>query len=167
MRARLQVQSPAIFDGAKDRFNAAVELLKSDDHCSENDLAAIGYCFGGGVVLNMARQGADLDAVASFHGSLNPIQSATPGSVSAKLLVMNGADDSFVSQEAITAFKSEMETAAVDYEFINYPNAVHSFTNPAADQVAEEFGMNVGYNKEADEQSWKKLTDFLAAVFAE
>lgn len=153
------------FDGARDRFDAAVELLKSDDRCSENDIAAIGYCFGGGIVLNMARQGADLDAVASFHGSLNPIEPATEGSVEAKVLVMNGADDSFVSQEAIDAFKKEMETANVDYEFINYPGAVHGFTNPSADEAAEEFGMNVGYNREADEQSWARLLQFLSQTF--
>ena len=109
------------FTGAKERFNAAMEVLKADQHCDEEAIAAVGYCFGGGIVLNMARQGADLDAVATFHGSIGAIDPASPGSVKGKILVMNGADDPFVSAEAIAEFRKEMETAEVDYEFVNYP----------------------------------------------
>ena len=108
------------FDGAKARFNAALQVLLDDAHSHSEQVAAIGYCFGGGVVLNMARQGADLDAVATFHGSIGPIEPAQPGVVNARLLVMNGEDDPFVSAEAITNFKAEMDSAGVAYEFVNY-----------------------------------------------
>lgn len=153
------------FAVAKERFNAALAVLKADEHCNTEEIAAIGYCFGGGVVLNMARQGADLDAVATFHGSIGAIEPAQPGSVKGKILVMNGADDSFLPQEAIDAFKSEMEAANVDYEFVNYPGAIHGFTNPAADENGKKFDLPLAYNKEADLQSWEKLTAFLDEVF--
>lgn len=153
------------FDGAKDRFNAALDVLKADEHCDKEELAAVGYCFGGGIVLNMARQGADLDAVATFHGSIGAIEPATQGSVKGKILVMNGADDPFVSAEAIDGFKSEMEAAGVDYEFVNYPGAIHAFTNPGATAKGEEFQLPLAYNQEADSASWLKLESFLGQVF--
>jgi dienelactone hydrolase len=154
------------FPGAKARFNAALEQMKTNPMCSQTDIAAVGYCFGGGVVLNLARQSADLDAVATFHGSIGPIEEATPGSVKAKLLVMNGQDDPFVDQESIDDFKAEMDAAGVDYEFVNYAGAVHAFTNPMATDKGIEFDLPLAYNKEADEQSWAKLEAFLAEVFA-
>lgn len=154
------------FAVAKERFNAALAVLKADEHCNTEEIAAIGYCFGGGVVLNMARQGSDLDAVATFHGSIGAIEPAQPGSVKGKILVMNGADDSFLPQEAIDEFKSEMEAAQVDYEFVNYPGAIHGFTNPAADENGKKFGLPLAYSKEADQQSWEKLTTFLDVVFS-
>jgi len=153
------------FDGAKARFNAALQVLLDDAHSHSEQVAAIGYCFGGGVVLNMARQGADLDAVATFHGSIGPIEPAQPGVVNARLLVMNGEDDPFVSAEAITNFKAEMDSAGVAYEFVNYSGAVHAFTNPAATEKGKEFGLPLAYNKEADEKSWAKLLAFLDEVF--
>ena len=153
------------FDGAKERFNAAKEVLKGSEYCNAEDVAAIGYCFGGGVVLNMARQGADLDAVATFHGSIGPIENAQTGSVKGKILVMNGADDPFVSEEAIANFKAEMDSAQVDYEFVNYEGAVHAFTNPGATEKGEEFDLPLAYNQEADEKSWAKLMEFLEGVF--
>lgn len=153
------------FDGAKLRFNSALNVLKSNSHCDSTKIAALGYCFGGGVVLNMARQGADLDAVATMHGSIGAIEPATPGSVKGKILVMNGADDPFVPAEVIADFKSEMDAAGVDYEFVNYPGAVHAFTNPDATAKGKEFNLPLAYNKEADEQSWAKFQAFLAGVF--
>ncbi|MBT3647801.1 MAG: dienelactone hydrolase family protein [Flavobacteriales bacterium] len=153
------------FDGAKERFNAAVETLKKSEHCDNANIGAIGYCFGGGVVLNMARQGAELNAVATFHGSIGPIEAATPGSVNARILVMNGADDPFVSAEAIESFKDEMDSAGVTYEFVNYPGAVHAFTNPGATEKGEKFDLPLAYNKEVDEESWTKLLEFLSQSF--
>lgn len=153
------------FPGAKARFNAALEQMKTNPMCSQTDIAAVGYCFGGGVVLNLARQSADLDAVATFHGSIGPIEEATPGSVKAKILVMNGQDDPFVDQETIDAFKAEMDAAGADYEFVNYAGAVHAFTNPMATEKGIEFDLPLAYNKEADEQSWAKLEAFLSDVF--
>lgn len=153
------------FAGAKERFNAALEVLTKNEHCNKDEIAAVGYCFGGGVVLNLARQGADLDAVASFHGSIGAIEKATPGSVKGKILVMNGEIDPFVSAEAITNFKNEMDSAGVSYEFVNYPNAKHAFTNPMATEKGKEFNLPLEYNQEADEKSWAKLLEFLDSVF--
>lgn len=153
------------FSGAKERFNAAVSTLKENDKCDNESIGAVGYCFGGGVVLNMARQGADLDAVATFHGSIGPIEPATPGSVKGKILVMNGADDPFVSAEAIESFKNEMDSAGVTYEFVNYPGAVHAFTNPQATEKGEKFDLPLAYNEAVEKESWEKLIEFLEQTF--
>lgn len=153
------------FDGAKARFNAAVETLKADPHTNKDHIAAIGYCFGGGVVLNMAREGAELDAVATFHGSLGAVHDAEPGKVKAKILVMNGEDDPFVSPETKANFKTEMDAAGVDYKFIDYPGAVHAFTNPDATEKGKKFSLPLKYNKAADKASWKELLKFLDEVW--
>lgn len=155
------------FPEAKERFNAAMEVLKQSEYTDSEEIAAIGYCFGGGVVLNMARQGADLDAVATFHGSITPIERAQPGEVKAKILIMNGAEDPFVTKEAIADLKEEMKEAKVNFEFVNYPGAVHAFTNPAATKKGEEFGLPLAYNAKADSSSWSKLQVFLSNVFRE
>lgn len=149
----------------KSRFNAAESFLKKQPTVDPKKIGAIGYCFGGGVVLNMARQGTDLKAVASFHGSLAAVQPAKAGKVTAKLRVYNGADDKFTSQEAIDAFLQEMKAAKADMQFINYPGAVHSFTNPEADALAKKFGMPIAYNAGADERSWNDMADFFKGVF--
>lgn len=148
------------------RFTAAEELLRQHETTNPEQIAAIGYCFGGAVVLNMARQGADLEGVASFHGNLATQDRAEPGDVKADILVLHGAEDPFVPQEQIEAFKQEMEAANADYEFIAYPGAKHSFTNPAADAMGEKFDMPLAYNEAADEQSWDRLEQFLDRVFA-
>jgi dienelactone hydrolase len=147
------------------RFNAALEVLRKDDHVDADNLAAIGYCFGGGVVLNMARSGSPLKGVVSFHGSLGTATPAEKGKVKAKVLVCNGADDSFVSQEAIENFRKEMDAAGVDYQFISYEKAIHSFTNPASTEIGKKYGIQVAYNKEADEKSWKDMQDFFREIF--
>lgn len=150
---------------AKTRFNAALELLKKDPTVDPEKIAAIGYCFGGGIVLEMARAGIDLRGVVSFHGSLTPSVPAQPGTVKAKVLVLNGEDDPFTKPEQIEAFKKEMESAGVDYEFINYPGAVHSFTNPEADVFGKKFGLPLAYNKEADKKSWAAMQNFFNKIF--
>ena len=150
---------------AKARFTAAMDFLKQQPTVDPSRIAAIGYCFGGGVVLNMARQGIDLKGVASFHGSLAPIKPAQPGTVKAKVLVLNGADDKFIPPEQIEAFKQEMKSAGVDYQFISYPGAVHSFTNPEATELGMKFKMAVAYNAEADRKSWDEMRHFLGTIF--
>ncbi len=147
---------------AKARFEAAMKVLQEQQTVDARKIAAIGYCFGGATVLSMARQGLDLAAVVSFHGSLGGLAPVVPP-VKAKVLVCNGADDSFVTQEQIDALKKEM--AGTDFTFKSYPGAKHGFTNPASDLAAKDFGLNVGYNKEADEQSWKDMVSFLEAAF--
>ena len=152
-------------DEGKARFLAAEEFLKKQPTVDPGNIAAIGYCFGGGVVLNMARQGADLKAVASFHGSLAAVQPAAPGAIKAKIRVYNGADDKFTTPEAIEAFKKEMTDAKVDFKFINYAGAVHAFTNPDATKLGLKFKLPLAYNPKADKDSWADMTAFLKDVF--
>jgi len=147
------------------RFLAAEEFLKKQPTVDPENIAAIGYCFGGGVALNMARQGADLKAVASFHGSLAAVQRAEPGAIKAKLRIYNGADDKFTTPEAIEAFKKEMTDAKADFKFINYPGAVHSFTNPDATKLGKKFNLPLAYNAKADKESWADMKLFLKEIF--
>ena len=150
---------------AKSRFLAAMKLLQSQPGVQSDKIAAIGYCFGGGVVLEMARRGVDLAGVASFHGSLGTSTPAHKGDVKAKVLVMNGDADPFVKPEQISAFKQEMKTAGVDFEFIGYPDAQHAFTNPEADTYGQRFKLPLAYNAEADRASWQKMQTFFKTLF--
>jgi len=149
------------------RFEAAREFLNSQPDVDPQRNAAIGYCFGGGVVLAMARSGEDLDAVVSFHGTLGGGAAVAPGSVKARILVANGADDPFVTAEQIATFKAGMDAAGADYTFINYPGAKHSFTNPDADANGKRFGLPLAYNAAADADSWAKMQAFLQSVFGD
>jgi dienelactone hydrolase len=146
------------------RFNAAKALLNAHETTDPNKTAAIGYCFGGAIVLHMARTGADLDAVAAFHtGSLETGNDAS--NIQGRVFVAHGADDPLVSPQTIASFKRNMDAAGVDYEFVAYPGAVHSFTNPDADAKGEEFGLPLAYQKEADEQSWAAMNAMFKEVF--
>ncbi len=150
---------------AKARFLAGWELLRKHETVDAANIGAIGYCFGGGVVLNMARAGVDLKAVASFHGMLGTSAPAKAGEVKARVLVCNGADDSFIPKEQIESFKKEMTDAKVDMIFKSYPGAKHGFTNPAADKAAKEFGIPLAYNGKADKESWEEMTVFFKKAF--
>jgi dienelactone hydrolase len=152
-------------DVAKGRFEAALNLLNQQSRTDTSKTAAIGYCFGGGVVLNMARMGLDLDGVVSFHGSLGAKAEAKPGGIKAQVLVCNGAADSFISKESIDNFKKEMKAAKVKFQFKNYKDALHGFTNPGATAKGEEFGIPIAYQKEADEASWKDMQKFFKKIF--
>jgi dienelactone hydrolase len=147
------------------RFNAARQVLIKHKTVDAERVAAIGYCFGGSVVLEMARQGADLAGVVSFHGNLQTEHPAKPGKVKAQLLVLNGGDDPFVSAESIAAFKKEMEAARAKYRFVSYPGAKHAFTNPDADGYGKKFNLPLAYNAVADKESWDQMKVFLAGVF--
>ncbi len=151
---------------AKARFVAALDFLKGQPAVDPGRVAAIGYCFGGGVVLNMARQGIDLKGVVSFHGSLAPITPAQSGKVRAKVLVLTGANDQYVPPEQVEAFRREMTAAGVAFQVTSYPGARHSFTNPEADALGKKFNMpNIAYNKEADQKSWDAMEGFLKDLF--
>jgi dienelactone hydrolase len=152
-------------DGAIARFSAALETLLNEGPVKTDDLAAIGYCFGGGVVLNMARVGMPLDATVSFHGSLGAVEPAKPGMVKGRMLVLNGEADPFVPAEAIAAFKAEMDSAGVDYTFINYPGALHAFTNPDATAMGQQFSLPLAYQAAADSLSWQEALRFLEGSF--
>ena len=150
---------------ARKRYNKALEILKNDAHTDVTRIAAIGYCFGGGVVLDMARQGVDIKGVVSFHGSLGTAATAQKGGVRAKVLVLNGAADPFIKPEQVDAFIREMRAAGVDYEFINYPGVRHSFTNPAATKLGKKYNLPLEYNAEADRKSWQKMQAFFKEIF--
>ena len=151
----------------KKRFMAAKSVLERDDTVDPARIAAIGYCFGGYVVLQMAREGVPLKAVASFHGMLGTETPARANTVTAKVAAFNGGDDSMVPQTSIDTFKQEMTTAGVDYQFVNYPGAKHGFTNPEATALGQQFNMPIAYNAAADQDSWEKLKALLARAFSE
>lgn len=151
---------------AEERFRAALHLLRDQPTVESEQIGAIGYCFGGGIVLEMARRGYDLDAVASFHGSLTTSSPPEKGAVRAKILVANGADDPFVKAEDIKIFKAQMDAAGADYQLINYPGAKHSFTNPDADKFGEKFSLPLAYNAEADRASWAAMQQLFKEVFS-
>ena len=143
------------------RFNAAKEILRQHKRVDDKRLYAVGYCFGGAVVLNQARLGNDLYGVASFHGSLGTQSPAEPGKVKAKVLVATGGADPMVPAEQVGNFVTEMSNAGVDLQLLTFPGVKHSFTNPGADAVAKKFDMPLGYDKYADEKSWDALEEFL------
>ena len=146
------------------RFNAARAELAKHASVDASRVGASGYCMGGAVVLNMARSGADLAGVVAFHASLGTSTPAAPGKVKAKVLVLNGADDPFVKPDSIEAFKKEMEAAKVDYRFINYPGAVHAYTNPEATEKGKQFKLPLAYNAEVDKQAKSEAAKFLAGT---
>lgn len=144
-------------DEGEKRFKAGLDILSSQPGVAADKIGAIGYCFGGGVVLEMARRGLPLASVASFHGSLGGLSPVSPGSIGTKVLVLNGADDPFIKPEQISQFKNDMDKAGISYDFINYPEAVHSFTNKGATEIGKKFGIPVAYNADADKQSWEAM----------
>jgi dienelactone hydrolase len=140
------------------RFDAAVAILKRQ---TKGDIYAIGYCFGGAVVLNQARRGLDLAGVASFHGSLGTEAPAQAGVVKAKVLVATGGADPMVPAEQVGAFVEEMSSAGVDLQLMSFPGVQHSFTNPGATAVGKKYGLPLSYDAKADSQSWAALMRML------
>ena len=149
---------------AQARFDAALALVKTQPGVNPEQVAAIGYCFGGGVVLSMARAGADLDGVVSFHGALGGL-APIGDDIDAKFLVLNGDADPIVTDEQIATFKSEMDEAGLGYQFVEYENVKHAFTNPEATEKGEKFNLPLAYNAEADADSWQRMKTFLAGLF--
>jgi dienelactone hydrolase len=151
---------------AKARFLAALELLKKHETVDASNIGAIGYCFGGGIVLAMARMGVDLKGVVSFHGSLATQNRAKAGDVKAAVLVCTGAADPFISKEDVQNVKKEMKDAKVNFTFKSYPGAKHSFTNPDATETGKKFNLPLEYNAKADKESWNEMKAFFKRVFA-
>ncbi|MGY3442134.1 dienelactone hydrolase family protein [Bradyrhizobium sp. USDA 4473] len=146
------------------RFNAAREQLAKQASVDPQRIGAVGYCFGGAVVLNMARSGADLAAVAGFHASLGLNTAApAPGTVKAKILILNGADDPFVKREQYEALKKDFDAAKADYRIIEYPGAVHAFTNPEATELGKKFNLPLRYDAKADQESKAEAAKLFAA----
>jgi dienelactone hydrolase len=147
------------------RFNAARAQLAKHPTVDGSRIGASGYCFGGAVVINMARAGADLAAVAGFHASLGLNTPApAPGTVKAKVLVLNGADDPFVKPEQYAALKKDMEAAKADYRVVEYPGAVHAFTNPEATEAGKKFNLPLRYDAKADKAAKAEADKLFAAA---
>lgn len=143
------------------RFDAARTILETDGGADSHRIYAIGYCFGGAVVLNQARMGKDLAGVASFHGALGAQNPAQPGSVKARVLVATGGADPMVPPEQVGAFAQEMATAGVDLQLLSFPGVQHSFTNPDSTAVGQQFEMPLAYDEAADKTSWNALMEFI------
>lgn len=148
----------------KARFDAALNKLKTFSRVDTNNIAAIGYCFGGGVVLNMARLGENLKGVVSFHGGLVGVP-PKKDLLKAKMLVCHGAADQFVKPEEVAEFKKQMDSVGADYTFKQYPDATHAFTNPAATPLGEKYKIPIRYNAAADSASWNDMKAFFAKIF--
>lgn len=152
-------KNPAVLNA---RFEAALAELKKDSHVDATKIGAVGYCFGGSVVLSQARMGKDLDVVASFHGGLAGLAPVKPGAVKAQVLVFTGAADPMVPADQVSTFKKEMEAAGAKLDVLSFPNAKHGFTNPDAGS----FGMDaLAYDAAADKSSWAEMLKGFKRVF--
>ena len=146
------------------RFKAAQAELAKQATVNPQKIGAVGYCFGGAVVLNMARTGDDLKAVAGFHASLGLNTPApAPGTVKAKILILNGADDPFVKKEQYEAMQKDFDAAKADYKVITYPGAVHAFTNPEATALGEKFKLPLKYDAKVNAEAEAEAAKFFAA----
>jgi dienelactone hydrolase len=148
----------------KPRFDAAWNKLKEFSETDQTKTAAIGYCFGGSQVLNLARMGEDLKGVVSFHGNLT-VTKPDKSLLKAQILVCHGADDKFVPQAEVDLFKKQMDSVGVAYTFKTYPGATHAFTNPNATEIGAKFNLPIAYNAAADSASWKDMKEFFSTIF--
>ncbi len=146
----------------RNRVAAGLNVLLQNELCDRNNVAAIGYCFGGGTVLELARSGADIAGVVSFHGNLDTPDSEIAKNIKCKILVCHGAEDPYTSKESVDDFFNEMKNAGVDFQFIAYSGAVHAFTNPEAGDDPSKGG---AYNANADRRSWEHMKMFFKELF--
>ncbi|HTX89259.1 MAG TPA: dienelactone hydrolase family protein [Bacteroidales bacterium] len=149
---------------AKTRIDDAIRRVKQFPQCDPHHIAAIGYCFGGNLVLNAAKLGAGLEAVVSFHGSF-PRAPLDKKLFHAKVLICQGDSDKFVPVQAVDAFKRQLDSIGVENTVRIYPNATHAFTNPDATRLGKQFNMPIAYNPEADEESWNEMIAFFDRIF--
>lgn len=142
-----------------DRLNKYITAAKLDPHVDASKVYVVGYCFGGTQALNLARSGADVKGVVSFHGGLASALKATE--IKADVLAINGLADPMVPAKDRAAFEKEMKAVNADYKVVNYKGAKHAFTNPKATEIGKKYNIPIAYNKKADEASWKELMKFL------
>jgi dienelactone hydrolase len=151
----------------RERFLAALNFLKNHQSVDPERIAAIGYSFGGTTVLRMARSGLDLRGVVSFYGGLSATEPEQFVPAKAKILVLHGAKDWYVTAHHLTQFKIEMKKTHTNYGIISYEEAKHGFSNPDADTLRKKFNMKLEYSEEADRKSWKDMENFLDRIFTE
>jgi dienelactone hydrolase len=149
---------------AKSHFDAAIDKIKLNKLADTNKIAAIGYCFGGSMVLNFAKMGENIKGVVSFHGGLAGVP-PTKDLLKSEILVCHGADDKFVSADEVVNFKKELDGVNAVYLFKEYPNATHAFSNPDATEMGKKFKMPIAYNESADMASWNEMKTFLKRIF--
>lgn len=145
---------------ANKRLEAAIKKIKTYTQADTREIVAIGYCFGGSMVLNAARAGLPFDKVVSFHGGLAGLK-PEKDKLKAKILICHGEDDQFVSKDEVQKFKKEMDSIGADYTFKTYPKATHAFSNPDATANGKKFDLPIAYNKKADQDSWNDFMQFL------
>ena len=148
----------------KARIDAAINKIKEYKQADTSNMAAIGYCFGGSMVLTAARLGEPFKGVVSFHGDLRG-PSTTREMLKAKILVCHGAADSFVPQQQVDDFTKQMKAIGADFEVKVYDSATHAFTNPAATETGKKFKLPIEYNAAADSASWNDMKTFFARIF--
>jgi dienelactone hydrolase len=146
----------------RERANAGLETFRKNNLVDPERIAAIGYCFGGTTVLELARSGAGLKGVVSFHGELDTPSPGDAKNIKGSVLVLQGADDPFSSREKVEAFQDEMERAGVDWQMNIYGGAEHGFTNPEADSYGIK---GVAYDKKTDKRSWEAMKNFFREIF--
>lgn len=148
----------------KSRVAAALAELKTFSQTDTSRVAAIGYCFGGAMVLNAAKMGLPFNGVVSFHGSLAGV---TPDKdlLKAKILVCHGADDKFISAQELAQFRKGLDSIGADYTFKSYPGALHAFSNPAATEIGKKYNIPIAYNAAADTASWQDMKAFFGKIF--
>ena len=152
-------------DIAEKRFDKAYDILQSSKYTEKENISALGYCFGGAVVLHMARAGKDLDSVISYHGSLGSAIGEKPSNIKAKVRVFTGQQDPMIPVQQVADFTSEMFTAGADFNVQVYPGVQHSFTNKGATKVGEKFELPLAYDAYADKDSWQQSMEFLDELY--
>ncbi|AZN62574.1 dienelactone hydrolase [Acinetobacter johnsonii] len=155
------MQTFADADTIVNRAKAGLDTLAAQPEVNADQLAAIGFCYGGKVVLDLARSGAPLKAVATFHATLAPKTPAVEGQIQGEILVLHGELDSMVTLDDVASFREEMHAAKVDHEVIIFEDAKHGFSNPLADERAKANGVDLGYNPEAERQGLDAMYDLL------
>jgi dienelactone hydrolase len=145
----------------RERAQTAIKVLRGHRLTEGRNIAAVGYCFGGGVALELARAGSDLSGVVSFHGLLDADPKTPAKKITAKVLALHGSEDPMVPPKQVAAFQDEMVAAKADWQFVSYGNAMHGFSNPDAANPK----MGIEYNQLADQRSWEAMTSFLAEIF--
>ena len=149
---------------AEARFTEAMEVLKNHPQTADDKISAVGYCFGGSLIMAMANKGVDLDAVAAFHSGVQlPVMPNL--NLETTILVQNGEDDPFVSPASVANFKAAMDSLQKPYSYESFPGVVHAYTNPDADSLGKKFDLPLAYNAEADRKSWERMKEFFDTIY--